>query len=275
MRRRCPMIVIAMVAALLSSGHAQAHDQSKYPDMIGQWVRAHPRSQWDPSKPRGLKQEAPLTPEYQAIFEANLKALHSGNLGIDPQVYCFPSGMPRMMIAYEPMEIAIAPETTYIRVDHLGDFRRIYTDGRDWPAKIKPTFDGYSIGKWIDTDGDGRYDVLEVETRGLKGPRTMDADGLPLHKDNRTVVKERISIDKTNPNLLHDEITTIDNAFTRPWTVKRDYNRERKPVWPEYLCNEHNSHIRIGNEFYFQSADGLLMPAYKDQPAPDLKNFDR
>jgi hypothetical protein len=32
-------------------------------------------------------------------------------------------------------------------------------------------FEGYSIGKWVDEDGDGRYDVLEVETRALKGPR--------------------------------------------------------------------------------------------------------
>ena len=51
---------------------------------------------------------------------------------------------------------------------------------------------GYSIGKWVDTDGDGRYDVLEVETRGFRGPRAFDASGLPLHRDNQTVVKERI-----------------------------------------------------------------------------------
>jgi hypothetical protein len=149
------------------------------------------------SKPRGLQPDAPLTTEYQAIFEVNLADLHSGNLGADPQVFCLPSGMPRMMIAYEPIELIITVETVYIHTDHLGDFRRIYTDGRDWPAKITPSFEGYSIGKWVDEDGDGRYDVLEVETRALKGPRTFDADGLPLHEDNQTVVKERIYLDKT------------------------------------------------------------------------------
>jgi hypothetical protein len=179
------------------------------------------------------------------------------------------------MIAYEPMEVIITPETTFIRVDHLGDFRRVYTDGRDWPAQIRPTFDGYAIGKWVDDDGDGRYDALTVETRGFKGPRTFDADGMPLHKNNRTVVKERISLDKANPNLLHDQITTIDDALTRPWTVTRDYNRERHPVWPEYLCVEANNHIPIGKQFYFRSGDGYLMPAYKNQPPPDLKNFDQ
>jgi hypothetical protein len=32
-----------------------------------------------------------------------------------------------------------------------------------------PQFVGYSVGKCLDTDGDGRYDTLEVETRGMKG----------------------------------------------------------------------------------------------------------
>ena len=31
--------------------------------------------------------------------------------------------------------------------------------------------------------------------------------------------RERIYLDKTHPNLLHDEITTIDHALTRPWVV--------------------------------------------------------
>jgi hypothetical protein len=215
---------IVLAAALMRTiAPGQAFDESRYPDLNGQWSRAHPRSQWDPSKPRGLQQQAPLTAEYQAIFEANLADLHSGNLGADPQVFCLPSGMPRMMIAYEPIELIITVETIDVHTDHLGDFRRIYTDGRDWPAKIKPSFEGYSIGKWVDENGDGRYDVLEVETRALKGPRTFDADGLPLHEDNQTVVKERIYPDNTNRDLLHAEITTIDHALTRPWTVMRDY----------------------------------------------------
>jgi hypothetical protein len=274
MSNRRSMGAVALAATMsMALAPAWAADEKQYPDLNGQWSRAHARSQWDPSKPRGLAQQAPLTAEYQAIFDANLASLHAGNLGADPQVYCLPSGMPRMMIAYEPMEVIITPETTYVRVDHLNDFRRIYTDGRVWPAAIKPTFDGYSIGKWIDRRGEGRYDLLEVETRGMKGPRTIDADGLPLHKDNRTVVQERISLDTANRDLLHDEITTIDNAFTRPWTVTRDYNRDRHPLWPEFLCTEANNHVPIGKEFYFRSGDGYLMPAYKDQPPPDLRNF--
>mgnify|MGYP003342646201 CR=1 FL=1 len=46
--------------------------------------------------------------------------------------------------------------------------RRIFIDGRDWPKSPKPTFGGYSIGRWIDEDGDGTYDVLEAESRFFK-----------------------------------------------------------------------------------------------------------
>ena len=91
---------------------------------------------------------------------------------------CLPPGMPRIMNAFEPMEIVVTPSTTYILISHIHDNRRIYTDGRDWPTDPEPSFKGYSIGKWVDTDGDGRYDVLEVETRYMKGPRAYDTTGL-------------------------------------------------------------------------------------------------
>ena len=47
-------------------------------------------------------------------------------------------------------------------------------------------------------------DVLEVETRGFKGPRAYDELGLPLHFDNQSVFKERIYRDKADPNIMHD-----------------------------------------------------------------------
>jgi hypothetical protein len=43
----------------------------------------------------------------------------------------------------------------------------------------------------------------------------------------------------------------------------------------EQDCNENNVNIVIGNENYFLSAEGLLMPAKKDQAPPDLRYFGR
>jgi hypothetical protein len=151
--------------------------------------------------------------------------------------------------------------------------RRIYTDARDFPTDEEPSFIGYSIGKWLDTDGDGRYDTLEVETRNFKGPRTVEATGMPLHDDNETVVAESIYLDKANNNLMHNEITIVDHDITRPWTVDKHYLRERKVLWIEDSCNENNHHVVIGTQNYFLSGDGYLMPARKDQPPPDLRYF--
>jgi hypothetical protein len=275
MLRRSSIGSVAVAAALsLAMAGAKAHDESKYPDWTGQWIRMG-GVQWDPTKALGRGEQAPLTAEHQAIFEAGLASQAAGGQGNDPTYTCIPPGMPRAMTVVYPMEIVVMPETTYIMIEYANQLRRIYTDRREWPEALEPSFAGYSIGKWEDEDQDGRYDALVIETRGMKGPRTFDASGIPLHKDNQTIVKERLYLDKANPNILHDEVTTIDNALTRPWTVTKNYRRERKPIWFEYVCAEGNHHVAIGKENYFISQDGYLMPTRKDQPAPDLKYFNQ
>ncbi|MFZ2143545.1 MAG: hypothetical protein WAV78_42495, partial [Xanthobacteraceae bacterium] len=274
MRNRGSIAGIMLTAMLaLANTTTMAFDETKYPDWIGQWRRpAGVGNQWDTSKPVS-KQEAPLTAEYQAIFEANLADQAAGGQGTDPTYTCLPDGMPRAMNVIFPMEIIIQPNVTHIIIEYLSMLRRIYTDGRQSPNDKDPSFMGYSIGKWIDEDGDGRFETLEVETRDLKGPRAFDASGIPLHADNQTVIKERIYLDKANSNILHDEVTTIDHALTRPWTVIKSYHRVPNPIWIEAICAEGNQHVRIGSEIYMLSAEGLLMPAKKNQPLPDLKYF--
>jgi hypothetical protein len=265
---------LALATALAMNGAARAHDEAKYPDWEGQWLRIG-GVQWDPSKPPGRRQQPPLIAEYQAVFEANLDNVAAGGDGNNPTYRCVPPGMPRAMTLVEPMEIVITADITYVLLEYMGEHRRIYTDGRDWPASIVPSYAGYSIGHWEDADGDGRYDTLVVKTRGLKGPRTLDSSGMPLHADNQTIVTERLSLDKDNANVLHDEITTTDNAFTHPWTVTKNYRRARAPLWFEFVCDEGNHQVVIGNENYAVSGDGYLMPTKKNQPAPDLKYFDQ
>jgi len=115
--------------------------------------------------------------------------------------------------------------------------------------------------------------MLEVETRNFKGLRTYENSGMRLHDDNASVIKERFFLDKANPGLLRIEITTIDHALTRPWTVLKTFRRERKVVWAEYECAESNNHVMVGKEYYFLSGDGYLMPTRKDQPPPDPRYF--
>ena len=274
MSNRRAIAAIAVMAVLtVAVAGARAQDSSKHPDWSGQWKRpAGVGGQWDSTKPPGRGQLAPLTPEYQAIFEARLADRDAGGLGGDPTGICLPHGMPRMMIVIFPIEFIVTPNTTYILTDYTTP-RRIFTDGRSWPKDLQPSFNGYSIGKWIDTDGDGRYDLLEVETRGFKSPRTFEGSGLPLHEDGQTIIKERLQLDRADKDILHNETTVIDNALTRPWTVTRKYQRERNADWFIIDCAENNPHVVVGNEFYMLSADGYLMPTKKGQQPPDLRFF--
>jgi hypothetical protein len=267
--------VVALMAALMTTfSEAAAFDETKYPDWSGQWRRARGVGVvWDETKPPGLGQQAPLTPEYQAILEASIADQAAGGQGGDTRVTCISNGMPRLMTVVRPIEFFVLPKITLVVYENNLP-RRIYTDGRDFSAKDNlPSYAGYSIGKWIDEDGDGRYDLLEVETRNFKGPRNYEPSGIPLHADNQSVIKERLALDKADNNILRNEITVIDNALTRPWTVVKRYRRERNVEWYEDLCTENNNHVTVGKEHYFLSGDGYLMPAKKDQSPPDLRYF--
>ncbi len=272
---------LAVTALLASVTMAQAFDDKTYPDLVGIWrsVNLRPGGQpsFDPTKPWGRGQNAPLTDEYRAVHEASLKDQANGGQGNwSSGAHCMPPGMPASMTVYGEMEIIVLPEVTHILLNHnTGYHRRVYTDGRDWPAEAEATFQGYSIGRWVDQNSDGRFSRLEIETRFLKGPRALDPTGLPVHADNRSVIKENIFYDKADATLLHDEITLIDNAYTRPWTVLKSYRRDRTkfPVHTEQDCTGDTANMQIGKELYYLSAEKELMPTRKDQPPPDLRYF--
>ena len=268
--------------AMIPIGAVAASDDGRYPDWKGGWGRFVVRGlggqpAFDQTKPWGIGQQAPLTAEYQKVLEDSIADQAKGGQGnFVGHAKCLPAGMPFMMIATRPLEFVVTPDTTYILVGGNDHYRRIFTDGRDWPKDIEPTYSGYSIGRWIDKDGDGRYNTLEVETRGaFKGPRAYDATGLPLHFDNQSVFLEKIHRDKADPNILHDEITVIDHALTRPWSVDKKYvrNPNPRPDWVEAYCTEGTSLVFIGNEGYYLSGDGELTPIRKGQAPPDLKYF--
>jgi hypothetical protein len=274
------LAALSVMMLLMPMTFGKAADDAKYPTTWkGEWTRVIHREvevqgAFDQTKTFGLRQEAPLTPEYQKVLSDSMADQANGGLGNYPTASCRPSGMPRMM-TFGTQEYVITPETTYILLSNSDHLRRIFTDGRDWPKNPQPTYGGYSIGRWIDQDGDGTYDMLEAETRYFKGPRAFDASGLPLAFDNQSVFKEWFFIDKAKPDIIHDLTTVIDHALTRPWTSDRQYRRAAETVvqWPETWCQEGNANVVIGKENYFLRTDGVLMPAKKNQAPPDLRYF--
>ena len=73
---------IAIAALLNSILPALAFDDSAYPNLSGQWLRTDTGTpRFDPRRPAGLGQQAPLTPEYQAILAASLADQANGGQG--------------------------------------------------------------------------------------------------------------------------------------------------------------------------------------------------
>ena len=149
-------IVVWTTTTLALGVTASAQGSIKYPDWKGAWAQFAIRDlggqpSFDQTKSWGRGQQAPLTPEYQAIFEASLADQAEGGQGnfIDHSARCLPAGMPLSMVAFFPLEFIITPDTTYVVITGADHLRRIFTDGRDWPEGIEPSYQGYSIGKWL------------------------------------------------------------------------------------------------------------------------------
>jgi hypothetical protein len=119
---------LALAALLLVTAGSAQSQEKKYPNWKGEWSTVNPRMpsqqlRFDPSKPYGKGQEAPLTEEYKKIYEDNLAEQALGRQGIFlDHASCLPAGMPTMMSA-GTHEFIITPETTYIAG---GDLRRIF-----------------------------------------------------------------------------------------------------------------------------------------------------
>src|SRR4030081_164334 len=115
------LIAATTLAATLCLAITGAHafDEVKYPNWRGQWSRLpvsglSRNPSWDPHKSEGLSQQAPLTPEYQAILEASLADQAAGGAGLDRDFTCMMAGMPRMMNLYSTMEILVMPNMTFV-----------------------------------------------------------------------------------------------------------------------------------------------------------------
>jgi len=164
----------------------------------------------DPTKPPGLGQQAPLTPEYQAIFEATLKDRASaGSRRPDQPV---PAARPAADDgAIFPVEFVVTYRSHLLH-DRLHDVAP-HLHRRPRLAKdLLPSFNGYSIANGSTPTATAATTCSKSSPAASKSPRTFEGSGLPLHRDGESVITERIFLDKADENLLHDEVTVIDHA---------------------------------------------------------------
>ena len=155
----------------------------------------------------------------------------------DSSGHCLPMGYTRQINSPFPIEIAQRPDRLVILYEANNTFHIIYTDGRDHPKDLEPTWFGHSIGKW---DGD----TLVVDTTGFNEKTMVDTFGHP-HSDALHVI-ERFT--RTDAEHIAYEITIEDpKAYTKPWKNIRTFTL--RPDWElvEYVCEENNRDLVEGH----------------------------
>jgi hypothetical protein len=206
----------------------------------------------------GIMHPLPYTPAGLAALKAN-KPSGPGvrqvpaALTNDPVSQCDPIGFPGMEL-YElrTFELAQTANQVIYLNQFYGNYRIIWTDGRELPEDPEPRWNGYSVGKWVDD-----YTFV-VETTGLNARSWLDHAGRP-HSDALRVEERFHRVDHDNMELT---VTIIDPKFyTEPWQGLNKFPLHLQPRgfdMQEFLC----SPIDI-EEYNRQVGNTVLAPPNK------------
>lgn len=215
--------VVLAVSAVVLNRMAQRSDTGTVasapstPDLSGVWMQRAADDTF-------TKEVPPLQPWAEERTKANLEA----GPDEDPEMKCFPSGMPRIYVHQYPIEILQLPGRVIMFFEYDHFVRPIWTDGRTHPSdhERNDTWMGHSIGSW-------EGDTLVVDSVGFNDKTWLDNAGHP-HSDALRVV-ERIR--RVDHDTLQIDFTFDDpKAYTRPWTGQRVFRL--RPGWEitEQVC---------------------------------------
>ena len=147
--------------------------------------------------------EEPLTPAGTAMFQK-----HTAPGAFNPTLNCLPDGVPHADLLPEPFKILQMPREIVMLYEVETTFRQIFTDGRKQLTDPRPSWMGYSVGKW---DGD----TLVIDTIGFNDLGWLDAFGHGHSQDMR--VEERfhrrdfghldVTVTVTDPKTLTKPVT--------------------------------------------------------------------
>ena len=185
----------------------------------------------------GIEHPLPYTPLGLAALKAN-KPSGPGvrqvpaALSNDPLDQCDPMGFPRMeLFELRTIELAQTANQVIYLNQWYGNWRVIWTDGRELPKDPDPRWNGYSVGKWVDD-----YTFV-VETVGMNPRSWLDHAGRP-HSDALRVEERFHRVDHDNMELT----VTIDDPkmYTQPWLGINKFPLHLLPSdfdMPELLCS--------------------------------------
>jgi hypothetical protein len=171
--------------------------------------------------------EVPFLPGFKE------KYLSRADQSQDPHTRCKPSGGSRFWHTPYGIEILDLPETNEVIFLHVGaphSWRIAYTDGREHPKDLKPSWYGHTVGKW-------EGDTFVMDTVGFNEDFWLTREGVP--HTSKLHLTERLS--RPNYNQLRYEATVDDpGAYSKPWSGgwHLRWSEGNEPF--DYLCQENN-----------------------------------
>lgn len=204
---RVLLSVTASLLALSSPLHAES-------DLSGMWVSGV-----------GVSDRDSLWPTDPPYTEAGLAAQAIAGTEADPAFNCI-IGFGRIMSAGFPTEIIQTDKQVTILYEYDHQVRRVFTDDRGHPKKIRQNLMGHSIGHWEGT-------TLVVETVGFV-PSFFRLGGIPYSEDAR--ITERMTL-LDDGQTLESLITVNDpKYYTESWDAKKYMTLDPGATILEYDC---------------------------------------
>jgi hypothetical protein len=171
---------------------------------------------------------APFTALGKEVFAGRRKT----DSATDPEGYCLPPGVPRMMYTPYPMKIIQEPDfVTFIFEGGAHVWRQIPIGPRGFlrhEADPNPTYLGDAIGWW-------EGDTLVVDTIGFNERTWLDFAGHP-HGEKLHVIERFTRLDTMT--LQHAATIEDPDYYTQPWTVTITTSYRPVEKLFEYICQE-------------------------------------
>jgi len=174
--------------------------------------------------------DVPFQPWAKALYELRIANLQKD----DPEGYCLPPGVPRMMATPFPFQIYQLPDRVIFLYEggaHV--WRVIYTDGRPHAKDPNPSFLGDSIGHW-------EGDTLVVDVIGFNDRTWLDQDGHP-HTEALHVVERYTRTDEMT--LRYEALIDDPETYTRKWSASYTIPWQPGAELLEYICQENNKDL--------------------------------
>lgn len=175
---------------------------------------------------------APFNEKGKAVFAAR----RNSDSATDPEGFCLPPGVPRMVYTPYPMKIIQEPKmVTFIFEGGAHVWRQVPIVANKAAVKFDPDFNPGYLGEGI---GWWEGDTLVIQTKGFNTRTWLDFAGHP--HGEKMVVTERFT---RNDSLSMTHEATIDDPefYTQPWTVRTNISYNPTNQLIEYICQENES----------------------------------